>query len=238
MGVSLAARAHELGCDARRTAGAGRPMSRDPVRAIADAVLYEGYILWPYRRSALKNQRRFTFGGVYPPGHSEAHPDDPRRAQTQVLVRGAPSAEIRVTVRFLQVVRREVMRRHGDRLEGVDELVVDGQRHVTWEETVEREFTLTGSLEQLGSAQLMPIAIDAGQEREALGDAGAFVRNWRELRGELVARADALSSGVWRLTTQITNKTPTEKVRRQEVLEQTLCSTHLLLHATGGEFVS
>ncbi len=31
----------------------------DPVRAIADAVLYEGYVLWPYRASALKNQRRW-----------------------------------------------------------------------------------------------------------------------------------------------------------------------------------
>ena len=45
-------------------------MTRDPVRAIADAVLYEGYILWPYRRSALKNQKRWTFGGVHPRGHS------------------------------------------------------------------------------------------------------------------------------------------------------------------------
>ena len=30
----------------------------DPVRQIADAVLYEGYILWPYRRSATKNRQR------------------------------------------------------------------------------------------------------------------------------------------------------------------------------------
>ena len=52
-------------------------MKRDRVEEIAAAVLYEGYILWPYRRSALKNQRRFTFGGVYPPAHSEAHADDP-----------------------------------------------------------------------------------------------------------------------------------------------------------------
>ena len=49
----------------------------DPVRAIADAVLYEGYVLWPYRRSALKNQRRWTFGGVYPRGAQRARiPDD------------------------------------------------------------------------------------------------------------------------------------------------------------------
>ncbi len=32
----------------------------DPIRAIADAVLYEGYVLWPYRRSALKNTHRWA----------------------------------------------------------------------------------------------------------------------------------------------------------------------------------
>jgi hydrogenase maturation protease len=88
----------------------------DPVRAIADAVLYEGYLLWPYRRSALKNQRRWTFGGVYPEAHSRAHPDDASRMRTQVLLEGDP-ADVDVTVRFLHVVRRE-----------------DG-----WEEATERE---------------------------------------------------------------------------------------------------
>src|SRR5205807_2518732 len=79
----------------------------DPVRAIADAVLYEGYILWPYRRSALKNQRRFTFGGVYPPDHTARHPDDPSMMRAEVLVLGDPHLE--VTVRFLHVVQRTVL---------------------------------------------------------------------------------------------------------------------------------
>ncbi len=52
----------------------------DALRKIADAVLYEGYVLWPYRRSALKNTRRFTFGGVTP--------DAPMR--TEVLLGGRP----------------------------------------------------------------------------------------------------------------------------------------------------
>src|SRR3979411_1821893 len=98
----------------------------DPVRAIADAVLYEGYILWPYRRSALKNQRRFTFGGVYPPAHSKRHPDDPSSMRTEVLVRGEGPVE--VTVLFLQVVQRTVLGPEG---EAVDELVVAGERYVT-----------------------------------------------------------------------------------------------------------
>src|SRR5881227_2816611 len=87
----------------------------DAVRRIADAVLYEGYLLWPYRRSALKNQRRWTFGGVYPRAHSERYPDDRWRMRTEVVLHG--SDEVDVTVRFLHVVVRE-----------------DG-----WEEAVERE---------------------------------------------------------------------------------------------------
>ena len=46
------------------------------LRKLADAVMYEGYMLWPYRASALKNQRRWTFGCVFPPAWSALHPDD------------------------------------------------------------------------------------------------------------------------------------------------------------------
>src|SRR5947209_20427118 len=112
----------------------GQKMSADPIGAIADAVLYEGYILWPYRRSALKNRRRFTFGGVYPPAHSEAHPDDPAMMQTEVLVTGEGPVE--VTVRFLQVVERTVLDGQ-DR--PVDELEVGGRLYLSWQEAVERE---------------------------------------------------------------------------------------------------
>ena len=61
----------------------------DRVRQIADAVLYEGYLLWPYRRSALKNQQPFTFGDVGEP------------MRTQVLLEGGDPADVEVTVRYL-----------------------------------------------------------------------------------------------------------------------------------------
>ncbi|HET6550947.1 MAG TPA: hypothetical protein VFG79_20955 [Solirubrobacter sp.] len=77
----------------------------DPIRAIADAVLYEGYALWPYTRSALKNQRRWTFGGVYPPAHTAAHPDDPCEMRAQV--RCDDPAAVDVKVRFLHVMARD-----------------------------------------------------------------------------------------------------------------------------------
>jgi hypothetical protein len=61
----------------------------DPVRQIADAVMYEGYMLWPYRRSALKNQQPFTFGDVGEP------------MRTQVLLEGGDPEDVEVTVRYL-----------------------------------------------------------------------------------------------------------------------------------------
>ena len=68
-------------------------MSADPVREIADAVLYEGYVLWPYTRSALKNQQRFTFGGVYPGGW----PEDRSELLTECLL-AAPTLRFRSAI--------------------------------------------------------------------------------------------------------------------------------------------
>jgi hypothetical protein len=95
----------------------------NPVRAIADAVLYEGYVLWPYRSSALKNQRRWTFGGVFPEAHSALHPDDRCRLRAECLLEGDP-ADVEVSVRFLHVVRRDAG---------------EGAEFVAWDEAAERE---------------------------------------------------------------------------------------------------
>ncbi|MBA2284899.1 MAG: hypothetical protein H0W02_05415, partial [Ktedonobacteraceae bacterium] len=48
-------------------------MRLEQVKEIANAVLYEGYLLYPYRQSALKNRTRWTFGAVYPREYSEAN---------------------------------------------------------------------------------------------------------------------------------------------------------------------
>ena len=41
-------------------------MNTKSVDAIANAVLYEGYMLYPYRPSSVKNRQRFNFGVLYP----------------------------------------------------------------------------------------------------------------------------------------------------------------------------
>jgi hypothetical protein len=82
-------------------------MTFDLARKVADAVLYEGYILYPYRASSAKNNFRFQFGVLAPREYSEKGGGEPWFAQTECLIepRGEPAVDIRV--RFLQLVPRD-----------------------------------------------------------------------------------------------------------------------------------
>jgi hypothetical protein len=209
----------------------------DAVRAIADAVLYEGYVLWPYRRSALKNTRRWTFGGVYPPAHGVAHPDDPSVMRTECLLEAGGGTEIDVRVRFLQVVRRQAIGAAG---KPVDELTVDGRRHLSWSEAGERELSVAAAV---GRDVRVPIELDAACEDEPLLDArgrtaGSLRRGWRRLEGQVRVAAVPMRDRLARVTVTISNTTPFAPGDREEALERTFCSTHTVLHAECGEFVS
>jgi hypothetical protein len=208
----------------------------DPVRQIADAVLYEGYILWPYRRSATKNQQRWTFGGIYPPAHSAAHPDDPSQLQTEVLMDGSGGQAVEVTARFLQGVERRVARGSGCHRVFVDELTVAGERHLTWDEAVEREVRAVGVLG--GEPQRVAIDIAGASSEEQLRDAGAIVRTWKSLRGSVGVRSDRLEEDRFRVTVRIRNETSWQGSGRQDALRHTFCSTHVVMRAAEGEFVS
>lgn len=76
------------------------------VRQIADAVMYEGYMLYPYRPSSVKNRQRWTFGGLYPAAYGIQN-DSPSSMQSQFLVEGDGEPELELTVRFLHLLQRE-----------------------------------------------------------------------------------------------------------------------------------
>jgi hypothetical protein len=191
-------------------------MSDDRIRRIADAVLYEGYVLWPYRRSALKNRKRWTFGGVYPRAWSERHPDDPWRLRAEVLVEGE-DARVDVQVRFLHVVRRQA---YDAEARPVDELVAGGERHLSWEEATEHE---------LGPGAFR---VPAGAEREDV-QGGALVRRWNELEGSVEVGYDGR-----RVSVEIANTTRWSGDSREEASTYALCSTHAVLRVEDGAFVS
>jgi hypothetical protein len=217
-------------------------MGEDPARQVARAVLYEGYLLWPYRRSALKNQQRWTFGGVYPRPYSEARAgDDPWLMRTEFLLEHVtPESTVDIRVRFLHVVRRDVARPDGAGWQRADELTVAGQRYLSWEETVEREVAATLGLESIvDTPGTLEIDVPAGEDVEWLGEReAALLRSWQRIRGEVEIRATRVDSGLFRLTVSIGNTTPWSDQDRPQALLRTMVSTHIAATAAGARFVS
>jgi hypothetical protein len=87
-------------------------VNRAAAERVAAAVLYEGYLLYPYRRSALKNRQRWPFGALYPRGWAEAN-GERSSMHTEVLVRGA-DARVEASVRWLEVRGSEAVERERD----------------------------------------------------------------------------------------------------------------------------
>jgi hypothetical protein len=219
----------------------------DAAKKIAEAVLYEGYLLWPYHRSARKNQQRWTFGGVHPRAYSEARGgDDPWIMQTECLVLGDEETTVEVKVRFLHVTERKVGRKSGEALEFVEELRVGGELYLPWDEATEREIAAGrfGISEVVESPAQVEIDIPGGSREEPLPAepdaevAGALVRSWRPLRGAVEIGAEPLPEGAFRVTVRITNSTPWGGEDRESTLRQTFVSTHTTLEVRAGEFVS
>src|ERR1700727_4029073 len=118
--------------------GGAMTPSRDRARAVADAVLYEGYLLYPYRGTSSKNQSRWQFGVLGPPGASDAGLGEDDTLAAQFLVDGAQA--ITLVVRFLQLQHRRVERdTGGGRFEPVDELITPTGSWLTWDEAIECE---------------------------------------------------------------------------------------------------
>ena len=114
-------------------------------RQVADAILYEGYLLYPYRQSSTKNQARFQFGVLMPPGYAAVDPHERTASQTECLLECGDDAQVTVVARFLQFQDRivEGISPETGELHEVGALYVDGFEHTSWNEAAEREQHLT-----------------------------------------------------------------------------------------------
>jgi hydrogenase maturation protease len=233
-------------------------MNLDLVEKIASAVLYEGYMLYPYRPSSVKNRQRFNFGALVPKAYSFAQGGtEACSMQTECLVRGKESSTLEVRIRFLHLVSREVGRfetplpeyREDAPFEIVESLEVDGRLLQPWQEAVERETGAPGrSLGELASAspKRFEFGFPSKREIEPIGDAsgqvvGILLRTQEFLSGIVEASAEPLSDGLFKITVRLSNRTPFAdwgRKSRDEALMRSLVSTHAILGVRGGEFVS
>ncbi len=228
------------------------------VERIAKAVLYEGYMLYPYRPSAVKNQQRFNFGVVYPQSYSETQKgNDPWVVQTECLAHGSAQTKLEVHLRFLQLARRSIEERipygadqagSNESFQPVRSLEVDGQKFYSWEEAVEREITVPlSSLQALvrHPAQ-QPFSVPANRASEPLHDrngslTGRIVRTQEALDGSTYVGVHPVVEGLYRIVVRVRNVTPVEPAEntgRESALMQSLVSAHLVLGVQDGAFVS
>jgi hypothetical protein len=84
----------------------------------------------------------------------------------------------------------------------------------------------------------VPIAIAAGWSKEPLGDAGAIVRRWDRLDGRIECSVERVETGLHRVTLAVANAAESGGGDRDAMLAKTFCSTHAVLRADGGAFVS
>jgi len=79
-------------------------MNASSIEEIANAILYEGYLLYPYRASAVKNRQRWNFGVLYPRAYAESQSgNDAWWCQTECLMTGGTKTKLSVRLRFLQI---------------------------------------------------------------------------------------------------------------------------------------
>ena len=177
-------------------------MKSEIVEKIVRALLYEGYMLYPYRPSSIKNRQRWNFGILTPQCFSDANQGtEAWMMQSECLVKTPKDARLNINVRFLQLV---------------------------FEEAVERDVSVTDqSLNELTTMpREFPFQISA--EHQAI-------------EGSVEVSSELIACEVFKVRTWVKNVTKVATAgnrTRDEILPQSLISTHMILNVNDGEFVS
>lgn len=197
-------------------------MTFAPLEAIANAILFEGYMLYPYRASAIKNRQRWNFGTLYPRAFAEIQrPPERSGFSTQVLLQADDSTMLAARARFLQLVSP----------------AEDSSQ--SWEEGFARSHTL----EEVSLAALLDgvesvFDLSSLSADEAPTAAPGFSERVR--LGRISLHAERLREGLYRLHASFMNESPmaTAACSRRDVQDAAFTSAHLLLALQNGAFIS
>ncbi|BBY36116.1 hypothetical protein MMAN_02500 [Mycobacterium mantenii] len=207
--------------------------SWDRARAVADAVLYEGYLLYPYRGTSSKNQSRWQFGVLGPPGAAAAGLGEDDTLSAEFVVDGAPA--VTLVVRFLQLQHRRAERTTGDGdFEPVDELRTPAGSWLTWDEAVECERSF-GPIALDGRQRTLSVAADASSDVEYL-DGGRLVRQRQEVWGAMTVASEP-DGDLQRVSVRISNAGAPAR-DKEDAIARSMIGTHIIAEVIGGQFIS
>ena len=210
-----------------------RTSSWDRARAVADAVLYEGYLLYPYRGTSTKNQSRWQFGVLGPPGAADTGLGEDDTLAAEFLVEDAQA--ITLVVRFLQLQHRRAERElSGGGFEPIDELTNSAGSWLTWDEAVECEISF-GPLAFDGQPQTLPLHAEKATDIEPV-DGGRLVRERREVRGVLTVACEP-DGDLRRVTVRVSN-VGAAATDKNDSIARSMIGTHVIAEVIGGRFVS
>jgi hypothetical protein len=219
-------------------------------RRVADAILYEGYLLYPYHQAAQKNQVRFQFGVLMPRGYDLVDASEAGACQTECLVECPDEAQVQVLVRFLHLQRRTAAALSPETGDWQDAGVVsvDGTEYTSFDEAAEREHCVTAVVSDLLAADVhVEFHVAAGSTTEQLTDsrgqvAGGLVRQRAALDGVVSLHAERVAGPfqALRLRVRVANATtpPAALSTRDDGLRHALIAAHALIGVPGGKFLS
>ncbi|HEV8083383.1 MAG TPA: hypothetical protein VGP55_09290 [Chitinophagaceae bacterium] len=222
---------------------------------ITRTLLYEGYSLFPYHRTAIKNQKPIPFGVVYPTDYNIFNTHAHSNMQTECIVTGDENLIINISVRFLhlkkiQIVQKEVNESEEDNFVPAFELNLNGDIFQPGWQTIERKLD-SGDLSVLRlmeKSEIISFKFDRDVESISLCDengeiAAKQINSILGMQGAIVMKASAIENNenAFRIHVSITNDTPVEdakEVSRDEIFNQSFLSTNIILNAVNGKFIS
>jgi hypothetical protein len=212
---------------------------------VADAVLYEGYMLYPYRRTAIKNRQRWSFGILYPPEYGEVQGGTERSLMhSEFLARASGRSELRIHLRFLHLLSIEALRSAEERNPAGLSVIPDHQFIENWEEGRERSVEFVFEL-GVDAANHLDFSFPGGCEIETIknksGEVGGNIaRTQYAVNGTVGITLESLRDNVVKLTIEIVNLTalPASECDRNFAILRSLVSAHTILTLSDGEFVS
>jgi len=219
-------------------------VSRELARRVADAVLYEGYMLYPYRPSALKNRQRWSFGILYPPAYVEVLGGTERCAMhSECLLETAGDCALQIELRFLHLQTQEV-RQPTEEPGNFRPSLVDGRLVQSGDEGVARSIECELSASSLGPQDFQFSFSGFRDDQPVKDDGGCVVgrllRAQQEIYGSISVTTEKIRENIRKLSIDVVNATPltSDAADRNSALLRSLLSAHLILTLTAGEFTS
>jgi hypothetical protein len=241
--------------------GAGRwqlPGEYSAVSAVAEAILYEGYLLYPYRKSAAKNRLRWQFGVLAPRAWAERNlPPDEGVAgsaeswfqQTECLMEAGDAATLSLRLRFLHAQQRTVAEvTEAGAVRPVARLEVDGRLLLSFDEAAPLERDVAWPVaELLAAPRELTVEVPGWEQSEDVRDAAG------QLRGRVLRRRSPATIAIRASAAPAPAAVPLTRLRvrvenvsagldtgasRDEALRRALLAAHTFLALDGGSFLS